>query len=310
MGDTKEKFAPLVIGGFAYLITSQLVFPYYDDFWKPKLVSAFSNRFPGDIYDPDRDDTMNVQILGAVLAYLLFGCGLVSFLDFIVPSSMTLGWKVQGLKSYFTLPQWMDAVGLSLVNMFVFSWAVMLPVWHVQFNGVLRGGTPVASMSDEFDIKIAAFHLILHFFIIDFWFYSTHWIIHQGPLYKWIHKKHHRFKAPNAVACMYANPIEFCIGNVGGVILAPALTNCHPYLGAFWYAFALTSTCGSHSGYTFLGASSHDAHHEHLDCNYGTQVFMDKLFGTEFVGSELERKVIDFRRKNAEKEMKDNIKDK
>ena len=34
------------------------------------------------------------------------------------------------------------------------------------------------------------------------------------------------------------------------------------------------------------GAQNHDWHHEHFDYNYGTAVFMDKLFGTNFIGSE------------------------
>jgi len=87
---------------------------------------------------------------------------------------------------------------------------------------------------------------------------------------------------------MYAHPIEFCMGNVAGVILGPALTNAHPYECMFWMCFSLASTSGSHSGYPAFGAANHDAHHEHLYCNYGVGVFMDKLMGTEFEGSELQ----------------------
>ena len=84
---------------------------------------------------------------------------------------------------------------------------------------------------------------------------------------------------------MFANPIEFAVGNVAGVVLGPALTNCHPYSAAFWMAFSLISTSGSHSGYYIFGAEEHDAHHEHFDYNYGVSVFMDKLLGTGFKGS-------------------------
>ena len=40
-----------------------------------------------------------------------------------------------------------------------------------------------------------------------------------------------------------------------------------------------------------MGATDHDLHHEHLYCNYGVGIFMDKLFQTEFEGSELQAKV-------------------
>ena len=77
-----------------------------------------------------------------------------------------------------------------------------------------------------------------------------------------IHKFHHRFTAPAAVASMYANPIEFGVGNLGGVILGPFLTRAHPYTFYFWTAYSLFSTGGSHSGYFFFAAQGHDWHHE------------------------------------------------
>jgi sterol desaturase/sphingolipid hydroxylase (fatty acid hydroxylase superfamily) len=43
--------------------------------------------------------------------------------------------------------------------------------------------------------------------------------------------------------------------------------------------------------YAFLGATEHDAHHEHFDVNFGVSLFMDKLLGTGFEGSALQAKV-------------------
>ena len=56
-------------------------------------------------------------------------------------------------------------------------------------------------------------------------------------------------------------------------------------------AYALASTSFSHSGYAVFGATDHDRHHEHFDCNFGVGVFMDSLFGTQFEGSRLEARV-------------------
>jgi methylsterol monooxygenase len=35
--------------------------------------------------------------------------------------------------------------------------------------------------------------------------------MHHGALYRRIHKQHHEFKAPFALAALYAHPIEFFV---------------------------------------------------------------------------------------------------
>jgi len=51
--------------------------------------------------------------------------------------------------------------------------------------------------------------------------------------------------------------------------------------------------------YAFLGATEHDAHHEFFDTNYGVSLFMDKLLGTHFEGSDLQKKVMANRARKA-----------
>ena len=102
---------------------------------------------------------------------------------------------------------------------------------------------------------------------------------------KHIHKFHHRFKAPTAVASMYANPIEFAIGNLLGVVFGPYLTGAHPYTAYFWLVNALWSTGGSHSGYLFFDCETHDWHHEHFDYQFGVMGMWDAICGTGFEGS-------------------------
>ncbi len=278
----------LLVALIAFGITKGMVLPLYAAYGEallPKL-DAWTPLAVRPYYTPSRDHTLNLMMMGAILGYYV-NCAACSLLDLFAP----LTWKTQGHRSYFTLREWLQAVGVSTVNMWVFSWFVTVPTWHLQRTGALRGSTPVASLGDEFVLSTACVHFCVHAVVIDVWFYWTHWLIHQPPLYKWIHKMHHRFKAPTSVACMYAHPVEYDLGNVLGVILGPALTNCHPYMASFWMAHSLVSTSSTHSGYRFLGAQKHDWHHEHFDYQFGT-MFTDWLFGTKFEGSEKWKRVM------------------
>mmetsp|Transcript_6735 Transcript_6735/g.12033 ORF Transcript_6735/g.12033 Transcript_6735/m.12033 type:complete len:142 (+) Transcript_6735:692-1117(+) len=87
-------------------------------------------------------------------------------------------------------------------------------------------------------------------------------------------------QTPAAVCATYAHPFEFVVGNLMGVALGPVLTNSHPYTAYGWFVLTLVSTCGSHSGYGFLGAEKHDEHHEFFDWNFGVGPVCDQLFGT------------------------------
>jgi len=264
-----------------------LVLPYEKSHWEPFFLSILPcDLFSSCGYDPLQDRTANLMMISAILGYAVMS-GLCSLLDLVSPKQ----WKCQGSRSYMGMKTWCRVVGVSLSNMFVSSWVVLLPIWYLHKSGILRSGTPLASFGDSLNISSCLMNFGIHSIVIEIWFYSTHKLLHWGPLYKSIHKLHHTFKAPTAVACMYAHPVEFCLGNVAGVILGPALTNAHPYECMFWMCFSLASTSGSHSGYPVFGASDHDAHHEHLYCNYGTGVFMDKMLGTEYEGSELQAAV-------------------
>jgi len=113
-------------------------------------------------------------------------------------------------------------------------------------------------------------------------FYYAHRLLHRPWLYARVHKTHHRFTAPVALAAQYAHPVEHVLANTLPVALPPLLLRVHvctlwAFLGAM-----LLETCTVHSGYDFLAGAArmHDAHHERFNLNFGAFGVLDWVHGT------------------------------
>jgi methylsterol monooxygenase len=99
-------------------------------------------------------------------------------------------------------------------------------------------------------IKASIFFLIVE----DCYQYFVHRAMHWGPLYKHIHKIHHKFAAPFGICAEYAHPLETLILGLGffiGPLMWTVTRGMHIFTMAVWLAVRLIQTVDAHSGYNF-----------------------------------------------------------
>jgi sterol desaturase/sphingolipid hydroxylase (fatty acid hydroxylase superfamily) len=155
---------------------------------------------------------------------------------------------------------------------------VLLTVGH------FAGGKPTY----RFDANLPFYREVLgdvlaSMFLREVLFYYSHRVLHLPSIYSKIHKVHHRFTAPVALAAQYAHPIEHLLSNTLPISIPPMVLRSHVVTFWVFLAVELLETTTVHSGYDFLGgiAKAHDAHHEKFRVNFGTFGFLDWLHGTD-----------------------------
>ncbi|KAJ5115219.1 hypothetical protein NUU61_000978 [Penicillium alfredii] len=117
-------------------------------------------------------------------------------------------------------------------------------------------------------------------------FYYSHRLLHMPYFYVRIHKKHHRFTAPIALAAQFAHPLEQIFANALPISLPPQLLRSHVVTFWIFLAYELFNTATVHSGYDFFHskAKMHDLHHEKFNLNYGSIGLLDWVHGTNQLG--------------------------
>ena len=146
-------------------------------------------------------------------------------------------------------------------------------------------------------MKEIAAQVLLFFIFEDAFHYFAHQALHYGPLYKHIHKIHHKYSAPFGLAAEYAHPLEMLIlgvGTIGSPILYTMFTHYFHIITMYiWICLRLFQAIDAHSGYDFpwslqhwfplwSGADHHDFHHMAFVNNYSTSFrYLDFIFGTD-----------------------------
>lgn len=141
----------------------------------------------------------------------------------------------------------------------------------------------------------AAWQLLVCTQVDDCLFYWTHRLLHHRLIYKHVHKQHHQFRHPVALATEFAHPIEDIFCNTLSTVAGPLLLGAHISVVWGYFAMKLWQSIDAHCGFDLPFplspwsairwmdcAPAHDFHHAHNAGNYGGYtIFWDWLCGTD-----------------------------
>lgn len=119
--------------------------------------------------------------------------------------------------------------------------------------------------------------------LCELFFYALHALLHRPALYRRIHRVHHTFTAPVALAAQYCHWLEYVLTWYVPVMLPPLLVRASVASVAVLVAVVAFESAALHSGFR-VGrlAERHDRHHmSGVRGGYGTFEFLDWVFGTE-----------------------------
>lgn len=135
------------------------------------------------------------------------------------------------------------------------------------------------------------------FIIYDFFYTLLHWALHIQAIYGYIHKHHHRQKAPSraSVDAVNVHPIEFFLGEYNHIFAIFIYTACLGQklhlvsVGLFFLTGAVLASL-NHTrfdanirifGLSVYDSKWHDVHHRIPQSNYGQYINLwDRVFGS------------------------------
>lgn len=161
-------------------------------------------------------------------------------------------------------------------------------------NAYLRTAGYITISSDPAAWWVIALEFGLSFFLFDTYFYWLHRWMHKEPVYRLVHKLHHKSTSPNMLTTLSVHPLESLI-NGGFMPLFLTIFTVHDASLAIIAPTNILMGVYVHSGYEFfprwwhrnwatkwfITATFHDQHHHYFNWNFGGYTTIwDYLCGT------------------------------
>eukprot|EP01032_Pedospumella_encystans_P022191 gene22191-25148_t len=161
----------------------------------------------------------------------------------------------------------------------------VLFVYHLVW--VCQKATNIAWQHNEATLANTLGSLVAFYIFYDFFYMNFHRILHFRSLYGYIHKHHHKQKAPSRgnLDAINVHPFEFVVGEYLH-LLTIFVIPCHIYAVYFFILAAGFLASLNHTRFDItipyiFSVKIHDVHHRLPESNYAQYtMFWDSLFGS------------------------------
>ena len=184
-----------------------------------------------------------------------------------------------------------------------FGFEAMVAVISIAISGPIIGGLTaywtkigwISVSNEQVSWWMVAIEYVAYFLMFDTWFYWLHRWMHNEPMYKWIHKLHHKSTSPNLLTTLSVNPLESFINGGFVPIFLAVFPWTHQQAVALIVPTNIIMGLYVHSGYEFMPrwwnrtwlskwfitATFHDHHHRYFTGNFGGYTTIwDRICGT------------------------------